>query len=269
VFVGPSGRGKTTAARTLGAHLGYVSDETVAIDEAGRIWPYRKPLSIIEQPGAPKAQRAPLQIGLKPLPEAPLRLAALVLLDRDPDAGDHAVIEPVDLVDALTEFVPQSSYLTTMPTPLQTMATHIAAVGGVRRVRYREAMSILAVLDDLLSSARLPESIEPASILGGPAAGEAAASEPRYRRTATSDALLFTDPDRVALLTTTGQGSGAFRVLGGVGPALWHAADDATLAQLTDAVVAAHGVPADVDAAGAVTAVARELVEAGVLELRQ
>ena len=53
VLVGPSGRGKTTAVRTLATSFGYVSDESVAIDDEGRVWPYRKPLSEIEKQGAP------------------------------------------------------------------------------------------------------------------------------------------------------------------------------------------------------------------------
>ena len=64
VLVGPSGRGKTTASRALGAVYGYVSDETVAIDEDGRVWPYRKPLSVIEDFAAPKTQLAPSALGL-------------------------------------------------------------------------------------------------------------------------------------------------------------------------------------------------------------
>ena len=84
VLVGPSGRGKTTASRALGAVYGYVSDETIAIDDDGRVWPYRKPLSVIEDPAAPKTQLPPSALGLQPLPDAELRVAAVVLLDRDP-----------------------------------------------------------------------------------------------------------------------------------------------------------------------------------------
>ncbi len=122
VLVGPSGRGKTTAARALAATFGYVSDESVAIDDDGRVWPYRKPLSVIEQRGAPKTQRSPSELGLRPLPDAALRVAAIVLLDRRDDAPEQPVIETVDLGDALKDLVSQSSGLTSMPAPLRSIA---------------------------------------------------------------------------------------------------------------------------------------------------
>lgn len=50
-FIAPSGTGKTTVARTLGPGLGYVSDETIAVDAELRIVPYPKPLSV-KQPAA-------------------------------------------------------------------------------------------------------------------------------------------------------------------------------------------------------------------------
>lgn len=148
-LIGPSGRGKTTASRMLGAHLGYVSDETVGIDAEGRVLPYRKPLSIIEDGRAPKAQRPPSSLGLQPLPDAELRLAAIVLLDRDPDGPDAPRIDTVDLGDALEELVAQSSYLTHMEAPLQRMSALAAQTGGLRRVTYREASTLLAPLRSL------------------------------------------------------------------------------------------------------------------------
>ena len=96
VLVGPSGRGKTTASRALGAVYGYVSDETIAIDDDGRVWPYRKPLSVIEDPGAPKTQLPPSALGLQPLPDAELRVAAVVLLDRDPSHPETPSVEVTD-----------------------------------------------------------------------------------------------------------------------------------------------------------------------------
>ena len=77
VLVGPSGRGKTTASRVLGRDFGYVSDESVGIEADGTVLPYRKPLSIIEDHDHLKAQRSPKELGLRPLPDRPLRVAAL------------------------------------------------------------------------------------------------------------------------------------------------------------------------------------------------
>jgi ABC-type microcin C transport system duplicated ATPase subunit YejF len=75
VLAGPSGRGKTTAARSLGR-----------IDDAGGVLAYRKPLSVIEDACAPKRQLAPSRVGLRPLPDAQPRVAAIALVDQVPGA---------------------------------------------------------------------------------------------------------------------------------------------------------------------------------------
>lgn len=161
-FVGPSGRGKTTAARALGEHYGYVSDETVAVAADRAVLPYRKPLSIIPtETNAPKQQIAPSQLGLRPLPSVPLRLAALVLLDRDPDARDAPMIEPVPMVEAIVELVPQLSYLTEMASPLQRLSSLIDATGGVRRVRYRDSAVLPEIVDRLLETTSPQEGAAP------------------------------------------------------------------------------------------------------------
>ncbi|KQQ05575.1 hypothetical protein ASF42_03125 [Rathayibacter sp. Leaf294] len=72
VFVGPSGRGKTTAAATLGRSYGYVTDETTGITPDGRILPYEKPLLIRTAEGMPKRPFSPDELGLLPAP-APTR----------------------------------------------------------------------------------------------------------------------------------------------------------------------------------------------------
>lgn len=262
VLVGPSGRGKTTASRTLGRHYGYVSDETVAIAPDGGIRPYRKPLSVIERADAPKRQLAPSELSLQPLPDVPLRLAAIVLLDRRPDAGDEAVVEPVDLGDALTEIVAQTSYLPSLPEPLRTVAGHVAAVGGVRRVIYREAESLVPLIP-VIADAAMPE----------PAPREAVTADRRttglrggvYARTFADDAIDLDDPERIALLHVDADGLGTVRVISGVAPVLWRAAGGATIEQLTDAAVEAHGEPGSVDPVAAVAAAAAELVSEGVL----
>jgi hypothetical protein len=262
VLVGPSGRGKTTASRTLGRHYGYVSDETVAIGAGGSIHPYRKPLSVIEQPNAPKTQLAPSDLSLRALPDVPLRLAAIVLLDRRADAPDEPVVEPVDLGDALTEIVAQTSYLPSLPEPLRTMAAHVAAVGGIRRVIYREAESLVPLIPALADAA-----------VRQPAPREAATADRRtttvrggvYTRTSADDAIDLEDPERIALLHVDAAGHGTVRVIAGVAPALWRAAGGATIEQLTDAATDVHGEPEHGDATAAVVAAADQLIEAGVL----
>ncbi|UYK39507.1 ATP-binding protein [Microbacterium terricola] len=269
-LVGPSGRGKTTAARMLGRSFGYVSDETVAVDADGRVWPYRKPLSVIERAGEPKVQRAPSEAGMRALPAGELRLAAIVLLDRRDDAEGEPLIEEVDLGDALAELVEQSSYLADMATPLRTMAGVVAAVGGVRRVSYREAEGLVAVVGSAggfdTGAARVPAS-----------GFDTAASRPTqpagvgvgYYRGRVRDWVELDDPDRIAVLQVDEDGDGTVRVLAGVAPELWRAATGASLDELVAAAVDAYGTPEDKDAAAAVSAAVDELVTASVLEFRE
>jgi len=262
VFVGPSGQGKTTASRALGSTYGYVSDETVGIDGAGRVWPYRKPLSIIERDAWPKVQRAPSEVGLLPLPDSELRLGAIVLLDRRPDAADDPKVEIVDLGDALEELTAQSSQLAAMPAPLQSIASLVAAVGGVQRVTYREAASLVPLVPAL--AGRAPQAAEIAPELSAGRTGRPAA----YHRTPVQDALALRDPDRIAVFQESETGYGMLRVVAGVAPALWRAADGATLDDLIDAAVDAYGAPEGADTAFLVRAALDDLVAEGLIELR-
>lgn len=87
VLAAPSGTGKTTAMLRLCSspgRWGYVTDETVAIEEDGTVVPFPKPLSVIETPHRPKAQRSPEDLGLLPPPPGPLRVASISLLRRVP-----------------------------------------------------------------------------------------------------------------------------------------------------------------------------------------
>ncbi|MFS0792851.1 hypothetical protein [Microbacterium sp. 1P10AE] len=151
-LVGPSGRGKTTAARHLGTRFGYVSDESVAVDDALTVWPYRKPLSVIVEGRPFKEQIAPSDLGLLPLPDAPLRLAGIALLERDPDADDTRII-PVDLIDAICEMTPQISYLPELPSPLQYVAGIVERIGSVTRLIYRDAADLTAVAEGMFAAA--------------------------------------------------------------------------------------------------------------------
>src|SRR5215207_3950639 len=76
-FVGPSGRGKTTAAEVLGRAYGYVTDETLAVRVDGSVVAYPKPLSIGLWPQVKTTEPAST-LGLRGAPEADLRLAAIV-----------------------------------------------------------------------------------------------------------------------------------------------------------------------------------------------
>lgn len=151
VYIAPSGTGKTTLSRALGAHLGYVTDETVGIDpHTGHVHPYPKPLSVITGPGRRKTEFSPDSLGLLPHHPAP-RLAKVVLLDRQPNATS-AGLEPLDVVTAIEGIVPQSSALSRLQRPLNTLAEVLEATGPVHRLTYSEASQAVPVLARLLGS---------------------------------------------------------------------------------------------------------------------
>jgi hypothetical protein len=276
VLVGPSGRGKTTASRVLGRDFGYVSDESVGIDADGRVLPYRKPLSIIEDHGHLKAQRSPGELGLRPLPDRPLRVAALVLLERDAGIAEPS-LEILDAAEGIVGLAQQASFLGRLPHPLLTLSSHVAAVGGVHRVTYRDAASLAPTIAQL--AARTPslpatpgdselDRISPLP-MGGGAATAASRDEPAptYRRVPVLDARRL-EGDRVVLLVQDGEKATRVIVLDGIAPAIWGATAEAvTLARIVEVTVATYGRPGATDAATLVAASVAELVSEGLLLL--
>jgi energy-coupling factor transporter ATP-binding protein EcfA2 len=263
VLVGPSGRGKTTASRALGAVYGYVSDETIAIDDDGRVWPYRKPLSVIEDAAAPKTQHPPSALGLLPLPDAELRVAAVVLLDRDAEHPATPVIEVIDVGDALSELVSQTSFLHDQHAALRFISALAAATGGIRTVKYREAATLPAIIPELVRPAgpiAVPD--KPAHLAPG---ADPAHTGPTFSRIEVADEVGLDDPDRIALLTIREGRLGHVTVLGGIAPAVWRTADGATLQQLTDAALDAYGEPDGFDAGAAALVAVGQLLDAGLL----
>lgn len=152
ILSAPSGTGKTTAARTLGRHFGYVSDETVAVTPSGTIEPYPKPLSVITQSGQPKTQLGPDELHLR-TPSSGLRPTVLAILTRDADHAGAPTVQPVPTVEALFELVPQISYLSETPGAVQSVLHVIESCGGVLRVTYAESADLVPVLAELLSGA--------------------------------------------------------------------------------------------------------------------
>ena len=139
-LVGPSGAGKTTAAARLGAAgFGYVTDELLVADFAGRVTPFPRPLFAHDPQsgGGSKRRRAPDDLGLGVCP-ADLRLSRLMLLSRSPDEPTEARLEPVPLIDGLLELIPQTSALAALDQPLQRLCRLADACGGVQRLVYTE-----------------------------------------------------------------------------------------------------------------------------------
>lgn len=257
-FVGPSGRGKTTAAQILGRSYGYVTDETLAVRVDGSIVAYPKPLSIGSWPDV-KATEPASTLGLRGAPADGLHLAALVLLDRRPDV-EKAYVESVPMADALAALVPQTSYLSALERPLRALVEAIVSTGGMRRVVYSEASSLPPLVEDVLrmnddDSPMLTEvakmSHRDCDCFKGHDEEPSELSPIRrsgaYWRGAYADALIV--DDRLVVLV-----SGRVVVLDGVGPILWLAADGLTEAELQDvALRQLPKPPVGVDVAGVIS----------------
>ncbi|WP_169747642.1 arsenate reductase/protein-tyrosine-phosphatase family protein [Demequina iriomotensis] len=152
-FIAPSGTGKTTLARTLGAHYGYVTDETLAVDSGLGVLAYPKPLSILDRTvGGLKEEWGPESLDLVPVPDAPLRLTRLLLIERDIYA-DRPVLEELPLLEGLAHLSEQISYLARLPRRLHTLADMVEGVGGLARLRYREARDVIPLMPQLFGRA--------------------------------------------------------------------------------------------------------------------
>ncbi|MGN8027002.1 ATP-binding protein [Microbacterium sp. 22242] len=250
-FVGPSGRGKTTLSRALGTHYGYVSDETVAVSPDLVVSPYRKPLSVVRA-GRPKEQVSPDAAGLLPVPDAPLRLGALVLLTRD---ADHPAptLESVAFPEAIAEIAPQMSYLAELPRPLQTLAALCDRIGGVVRLTYPDAATVPPVIPELLDHDRVQEEWQPAQI---------EIEHPEYDLSGVTDAIRC--GDRVVVLAQRW-----VHVLDGIAPVIWESLRQGRrTAQIVDDVIAEFGRPAAGDPAELVAVALGQLADAKVLTRR-
>lgn len=248
-FVGPSGRGKTTLSRVLGSGFGYVSDETIGIDAMGHVLAHRKPLSVVCGEG-PKQQVAPAAAGLMDLPDAALRLAGLVLLERHSDPVPP-YLECVPLIEAMAALVPETSYLTSMDAPLQRIARLCDRTGGVLRLHYSDAPTVLSVL---------PEIFEDRSCGAWSSAPQSVPREDGCDASRTDDAILA---DGLAAVLVSDQ----LVVLDGIGPSVWEAVHTgADLAGTVKAVTSVHGEPENADATYLVKAAMAVLVDRGVLD---
>lgn len=250
-FIGPSGRGKTTLSRALGAMHGYVSGETVAVDDDLRVRPYRKPLSVVRE-GRPKEQLAPEDAGLRSLPDAALVLTALVLLERD-EAHSAPHIEQVELPDAIAELVPQMSYLAELPRPLQALAELADRIGGIVRLNYPDASMVAPLLPELLDHARVNGDWAPAPV---------DVENLEFDLSTVVDAIRC--GDRVIVLAERW-----VHVLDGIAPVIWLAL---TQGRGTDEIVRdvldVFGPPPEGDAHALVVAAIDRLADDGILRRR-
>lgn len=149
-FVAPGGTGKTTMMRQLGNHYGYLTDETVAIDQQLAVRPYPKPLSIRTAPTSfEKKEVSPDDLRLVAPPASPV-LKRIVLLDRHDDYEGEPVCEQLSLVDALVALTPETSSLARLPRPLTWFSDVLARLAPTVRLRYRDADTTLAAIAEML-----------------------------------------------------------------------------------------------------------------------
>jgi hypothetical protein len=262
-LVAPSGQGKTTAAVRLAQQgLGYVTDETVAVDAKGSIVQYPKPLSFVDDGavGGPKTQHSPDDLGMK-VPPPDLRLARLVLINRVPGHAGSPVLERKPLVDGLLDIIPQSSSLARLETPLQTLCRLADLAGGIHQLTYSEIDDAIPLLVELLPRREALRSQPEWEAVGQRHLNQDDMTwglrDGTIRRKPITDAIAVGDE---ALLMIADM---PIR-LSGLGRTIWDVcAVGATAAEVVAAAVATHGDHPDADrlVAGAV----QELCDAGVL----
>lgn len=254
-FVAPSGGGKTTLAAALGTKYGYVSDETVLIERDLTVVPYRKPLSVIEDPSRKhrKVQISPRQLGLRDLPESPLTLAAIVMFYRDDEYSDIE-LETTGLAEGISDLVGQVSYFGELPDSVAMLADVLERTGGLRTLRYRDCADVAEKIDDILALHHNDlewadaSSCVPSSEISG------------YVRA----------PDVTAVETNgvvVSIKSNTVRVLSGLAPVIWRAAESgATVEDIEKQLIDEFGAPPSAANSREATQLAiDELVGEGVL----
>ena len=152
VFVAPGGTGKTTLARVLGRHYGYLTDETVGIDGSGRIHAYPKPLSLRVRGAGFKEEASPDDLGLVLAHPEPT-VNRLIVLRRPPGHAAGPIVEELSTMDAVEAILPETSSLGRLPRPLRTLANLTERYGPVLRCSYDEADDLVALAAALIGEA--------------------------------------------------------------------------------------------------------------------
>lgn len=260
-FVGPSGRGKTTLSRILGKHYGYVSDETISVSDDLTVFPYRKPLSL-KREDQPKLQVSPTEAGLGELPNKPLQLSRLVILNRD-KLAENAEFELLPLHEAIADLLTESSYLTHLDRPLQRIASLCERTGGIIRLNYAEAKSLPSIADSLFAFESEMAPWQPVFEANSDVADEHPPPGESEGRIFPGQILDAIETDGHVIVLTE---DSMLRVLSGVGPEIWNAARQGlTLSQTVDALVQQHGVPLGADPWTLIEPIIADLKDAKIL----
>lgn len=228
--IGPSGSGKTTAIGLLATRLGYLSDETVSLDESLHVHGHPKPLSVITDPDHPQLKQSvsPDDLGLLHAP-ATSHLHRIVLLHRgDDDSG----LVPLPPAYAIAEVVEQTSSLVQLDHPILRLAETIDACGGVWSLKYREISEQVDALIGLLDQEAQPAPARLHHPGGSPGSAQVPGS---WRRTPWLDAVEY-DNEVVLMIDAS------VHVLAGLGVVLWLAlASPRTLDELVEETTALWG----------------------------
>jgi hypothetical protein len=257
VLVGSAGSGRSTAARALARHFGYVTDDTVALTATLDLLPYCKP---VVDPG--HGLQSPDELGLREAPAA-LRPAAVLLLERHADGFVPPVLTELPTAEALAHLSGNASYLRALDKPLHRLAALVEEVGAVHRVDYREADDLVAITQELLNHPT-PRRTEPepppeptiVELLGPDTTGDVE----RVRRNAFVDFHVSDGVGCVMLAETAVAVSFlATRILTLLGEG------SASLDQLAEALLLEFGEPESGDARSLVQTNVDDLVEVGVL----
>ena len=260
VLVGPAGSGRSTAARTLGRHFGYVTDDTVAFTTTLDLLPYPKPLTSGDDPT--EGMESPDDLDLRRAPAA-LRPAAVLLLERHAEGFVPPVLTELTTAEAIAHLSGNASYLRSLDKPLHRLAALVEEVGAVHRVDYREADDLVAVTQQLLNHPAASGPDEPSlpeptitELLGRGTAGDG----PSVRR---ADFVDFHVSDGVGTVmlgeTVVALSFLATRILTLLGEGT------ATLDELAEGLLVEFGEPESGDARSLVQTHVDDLVEVGVL----
>jgi hypothetical protein len=150
VFVAPGGAGKTTLARLLGRSYVYLSDETVGIDDIGRIHLYPKPLTLRTPQGGPKPEASPDDLGLARADPTPT-MKEVILLTCPLDYAGLPANEGLGTLDAV-QLPPETFSLSKLPRPLRTLAALAEKCGPVLSCFYAEADDLVGLTGELIGS---------------------------------------------------------------------------------------------------------------------
>ena len=251
--IGASGAGKTTAINHLARRLGYLSDETVSLDDDLVVHPHPKPLSVIADPDFPhvKVSLSPDELGLLE-PAGPSRLHRIVLLRRGDDGPARLVALEAPL--AIVEIVAQTSSLVLLEHPMDRLARTLAVCGGAWVLHYSEIEDWIGPLVGLLDAAPQP----PRAHVHHPSVAPPSATPAHtWQRSAWNDAVQY-DDQLVLLVGDTVQ------LLAGLGAVAWLALASP---QTTDALVAhaRQELGEHSDAPALVRAALDELAERGIV----